>query len=384
MVRCMEASLRLRHLFPACLCAVIGLVSFQTLHGEEDTLKLPLELELFAQRAMAPQTARQYSSRQSQLQLLIQAIHTPVDKDGLGIQYDSSYTRTVPEVWRDRKANCLSLTALYVACARKLGYKASYAETLNTQRWRRRGGVIRFERHMVALVRDFPNNDLVADFLPQIQQRWGTYIVKPIPESRFLALFHSNRAVELLEASDFQGALNQADLSLKSDSRSSVGWNIRGVVLRRQGDFVGAEACYRKAFKLDAKDAASIGNLEAILTELGRDSEAARFRQLGMELRQKDPYFQAFLAEEAFSVPDLGEAERRITIALRIQPYEPQFYVIQARLQLATGKLEEAQKSIQEARRWAQPGERERYDNKLAALKQQTGETEHSSTPAKK
>lgn len=337
----------------------------------EDPLSAPLELKLYARRAIAPDTTKVASSHKNQLQLLVSSIHKPVEDGGLGIQYDNSYTRTVAEVWRDRKANCLSLTALYVACARSLGFQANYAEAQNTQRWRRVGKVIRYERHVVALVRDFPNIDMVADFLPQLRKRWGSYIVTPIPEARFLALFHSNRAVELIEGGDLTAALDQANFSVKVDPTSSVGWNIRGVVYRNQGDLVEAEKCYLKAHQLDAKDTSCIGNLETLMREQGRVVEATRYRQMGLELRQKDPYFQAFLAEEALGGGDLNEAINRIQIALKIQPYEPEFHLLNARIQLACGKLDEAMKTIQEARRWAQPLERERYDSKLNLLKKQ-------------
>jgi Flp pilus assembly protein TadD len=350
---------------------VIMLFCLSYLAAGEDPLRAPLDLKLFAQRAIAPDTTKIASSQRNQLQLLVNSIHKPIEEGGLGIQYDNSYTRTVEEVWRDRKANCLSLTALYVSCARSLGYHATYAESMNTQRWRRVGNVIRYERHVVALVRDFPNIDMVADFLPQLRKRWGTYIVTTIPETRFRALFHSNRAVEMMGFGDLPAALEQANMSVKVDPASSVGWNIRGVVYRNLENMVEAEKCYRKAHQLDPKDTSCIGNLEALTREQGRMAESTKFREMGLELRQKDPYFQAFLAEEALANADLVEAARKIQIALKVQPYEPEFHLLSARIQLASGKLDEAMKTIQEARRWAQPKERERYDSKLNLLKKQ-------------
>jgi len=350
----------LRRLALAALCT-------GCLWAAEDPLEAPPELQAFARKSVAMETAHRL-----RLQALVNAIHKPVSEGGLGITYDTTYTRTVSEVWRDRKANCLSLTALYVACAKALNFNATYAEAQNTQRWRRVGNMIRYERHVVALVQDFPRGDMVADFLPTLRKRWGTYIVTGISEARLRALFHSNRAVELMEVGDYPGAMAQAETSLKNDSNSSVGWNVRGVVQRSLGDMADAEASYKKAHKLDPKDTSCIGNLENLMREQGRDTEAAEFRKLGLKLRQQDPYFHAFLAEEAISSGDMEEAEKQIHAALKIQSYEPEFYLIQARIKLGVGKLDDAMKSIEDARRWAQPGERERYDNKLAILKQKT------------
>jgi len=350
---------------------LMALLCVACLRAEADPLEAPTELKVFAKRVASMETAHRLK-----LQALVNAIHRPVEQGGMGVKYDNTYTRTVSEVWRDRKANCLSLTAVYIACAKALDFNASYAEAQNTQRWRRVGKVIRYERHVVALVQDFPRGDMVADFLPQVQKRWGTYIVSIISESRLRALFHSNRAVELLDAGDLEAAMAQAELSLKDDPTSSVGWNIRGVVLRAQGKNSEAEASYRRAHKLDPKDTSCIGNLEKIMQEEGRQTEAAEFRRLGLKLRQHDPYFQSFLAEEALAAGELEEAQKRIKAALKLQGFEPEFHLIQARIRLSEGKLEDAMKDIENARRWAQPGERERYDSKLAILKEKTGQAD--------
>jgi Flp pilus assembly protein TadD len=360
----------LRRLVLAVLCA-------SCLSAADDPLAAPPELKMFAKEAAGGETAHRLK-----LQALVNAIHKPISEGGMGVQYDNSYTRTVAEVWRDRKANCLSLTALYVACATTLDFRASFAEAQNTQRWRRVGKVIRYERHVVALVQDFPRGDMVADFLPQVQKRWGTYIVNIISEARLRALFHSNRSVELMEAGDLAGAMAQAELSLKDDPGSSVGWNILGVVQRAQGNVKEAEASYLKAHRIDPKDMSCIGNLENLYKEQGKEEESATYRRLSLKLRQQDPYFHAFLADEALAAGELDEALRRIHQALKIQAYEPEFHLIQARIHLSVGKLDEAVKDIENARRWAQPGERERYDSKLAILRQRAAQSDSALPPA--
>lgn len=332
-------------------------------------LEAPPELQAYAR-----QVTFGMSGRTDKLQALVGAIHKPAEAGGLGIQYDNTYTRTVEEVWRDRKANCLSLTALYVACVRALGYRAEYADAQNIQRWHRVGSVIRFERHVVALIHEPPNPDLVADFLPQLRKRWGRYIVTVIPTGRMQALFHSNRAVELLDSGELPGALQQADLAIGCDPKSSIGLNTRGVVFRKMERFDEAEAAFRKALAEDASDIASLGNLESLLMERGRSEEAAAFRKRGLLLRQRDPYFHAFLADEFLGNGHLEEAEKEIRQAIKLLAFEPAFHLTMAQIQIQRGDLKQAMTSIEEARRWATPGERERYDSKLSILK---GQVEH-------
>jgi tetratricopeptide (TPR) repeat protein len=198
----------------------------------------------------------------------------------MGLTYDNGHTRTVEEVWRDGKANCLSMTAFYVAACRALEIQCTYAEALNTNHWRKVGNVIRYERHVVALASGPPSNDLIADFVPDLRKRFGTYVVAVVPENRFRALFFSIRAVEALSEGDLTGAKDQAQQSLDADPKSSVGWNVLGVVEVAMGEKDPAEVAYRKAMALDPCDGAPLGNMETLLREAGRMVEALSERDL--------------------------------------------------------------------------------------------------------
>jgi len=354
-----------------------ALVLCATLFGAEaDPLAAPPEVQAFARKATAihPQT-------KGKLQHLLEAIFRPVDEGGLGMVYDNTYTRTVDEVWRDRKANCLSLTAFYVACCESVGVHAQFAEALNTNRWRRVGQVVRFERHLVALVNMPPLEDMVADFLPQLRKRMGVYRVAVIPADRVRALFFANRAVELLDEGKSEEALGKAKASINTDARLSVGWNILGVVLKARGDAGAAENAFRRALALDPKDSSAIGNMEMLMREQARLQEVVHYRALGQEVRKKDPFFHAFLAEEAMVAGELDEAERRIRTALKILPREPEFFLTRARLNILFGKTDAAVKDLEEAQHWAVPEERERYDGKLAAIRAQQKGKEPEAKP---
>jgi Tfp pilus assembly protein PilF len=338
--------------------------------GNEDLMELPAGLR----NHFSVVVARQKGGVPDKCQAVLADLFEAQEKGGLGIVYDNAHTRTITEVWTDRKANCLSLTLLFVGVCKSLGIKVMCAEALNTNRWSRVGDVVHLEHHMVALIPHPPEGDLVADFLPRLHKRWGSYVVTPLSEPRIRALFHSNRAVELLGTGDLEAAMAQARLSLAQDTRSSIGWNVQGVVLQTMGEHGKAEQAFREALALDAKDGAAIGNLELLLARTGREEEARRYRELGQKIRRKDPYYNAFLAEEAFSTGKLDEAGKFIATAIRIQPFESEFFLMQARLLLAQGRMEESLAAMEQAQRWAKPGERERYDSKLELLRRKQRE----------
>ncbi len=329
----------------------------------EDPFEAPPDLQAFA---------RQHTLGQrgvgSKVAALVKAFFAPPEEGGLGITYDNAYTRTPAEALRDRKANCLTLTALYVAACKSIGLEAKYGESLRISRWRRVGSTVRYERHVVAVVAAGNiGQELVADFLPEVRRE--TQLIALLDPKRVMALYYSNRAVELLAASQFDQALTSAHQSIEMDPGLGVGWNILGVVQRNQGLEGEAEQSFRKALEADPKDGAPCGNLENLLRAQGREAEAQVYRERGMEVRKHDPFFNAFLAEEALGDNHWEEAEKRIHQAIKLLPQEPEFYLIQARISLAQGQRKDAIRALEKARKWALPDMQERYDTKLALLR---------------
>jgi Tfp pilus assembly protein PilF len=339
------------------------LLSSVLLAAGEDPFEAPPELQTFTRQHTLGRP-----SVSGKMGALLKAFFDPPAEGGLGIVYDNAYTRTPREVWRDRKANCLSLTALYVAACKTIGLEARYGEPLRISRWRRLGSTIRFERHVVAVVPGgTPGKELVADFLPDVRR--DVHLVAPLEPKRVMALFYSNRAVELMAEGRMDEALGMARQSVEVDPGLGVGLNILGVVQRAQGLEVEAEASFRKALDVDPRDGAPCGNLENLLRAQGRTTEAQAYRDRGLEIRKKDPFFNAFLAEEALEQGSWTEAEKRIKQAIRLLAQEPEFYWIQARVALAQGKTRDAIKALEKARKWAQPEMQARYDSKLTLLR---------------
>jgi Flp pilus assembly protein TadD len=329
----------------------------------EDPFEAPPELQVYVrQHTLTQQGAA------AKVGALLKAFFAPPEEGGLGITYDNAYTRTPAEAWRDRKANCLTLTALSVVACKSIGLDARYGESLRVSHWRRVGSMVRYERHVVALVSvGTIGQEVVADFLPEIRR--GSQLIVPLGPNRVLALFYSNRAVEQLAESRTDDALEFAYKSVQADPGLGVGWNILGVVQRNQRLVAEAEKSFLKAIQVDPKDGAPCGNLESLLREEGRESEAQVYRERGLEVRKSDPFFNAFLAEEAFQDCHWEEAEKRIKQAIRLLPIESDFYLIQARISLAQGQRKDAIKALEKARKWAMPEMRVRYDTKLALLK---------------
>ena len=335
------------------------------LPNDADILAPPKEFRDFVIRTTLP-----YNTWATKTDALARGIFGRPQDGGLGVSYANDKTRTVAEVWRDRKANCISLTAFYAAACKVMGVQARFAEAPSVSLWVRHGDLIFNELHVVAAIQVNALNTVVADFAPEMH--FGAIHIRPITEARFRALFHSNRAVELMQADSPEAAIPEAEASLRDDPASGIGWNTYGVIQQALGNQAKAEQAFLRAIEIDPRNGVACGNLESLYRNLGRIEEADRYRALSLTLRDQDPYFHAFLAKEALDSNRLDTALDQINRALRIQKMEPDFYLILAQAEFNRGRRDSAAKAVEKAIHWSLPGQRRRMESKLALLQSQT------------
>jgi len=131
----------------------------------------------------------------------------------------------------------------------------------------------------------------------------------------------------------------------------------------------GAGAPLGTAMALNTSEGIPSGNLELPRLAQGREEEALVCRERAMESHRKNPYFNAFLAQEALAASQWDEAEKRMKVALRILPHEPEFLLLLARICLGQGREKAAVKALELAKKWTIPADQPRWDAKLALLK---------------
>ena len=105
----------------------VGVAWGQAPAEEGDPFRLPPEAQAFVRQATKYQ-----ATTPLKLKALLEAIFRSKADGGMGLVYDNSRTRSVEDVWKEGKANCLSITAFYVMAVRSLGIRDQYAEALNT------------------------------------------------------------------------------------------------------------------------------------------------------------------------------------------------------------------------------------------------------------
>ncbi|AKC88034.1 transglutaminase-like domain-containing protein [Pseudoxanthomonas suwonensis] len=299
-------------------------------------MAVPGELrEVVRQRVVAPG-----GSRSQRLERLADYVF---GDDGLALEYDNSTTRTVAEVYRDRKANCLSFTLLFVALAREAGLEAQVQEVGEVLAWYQDEGVIYNANHVNVGVRvgtqwqvvDVDTNILAARNRP-----------RGIDDRRAMAHFHNNRGAELLVEGDSGGARAALLAALEDDPDFVAAWNNLGVLLLREGDVRGAEHAYFSALRRNHQHAATLSNLVGLYRRNGDVRMQRRYEWRLDSVQNSDPFHQFMRALECENNGDYDCAVARYRRAIRLQDGEHTFHFGLARVYFLSGDLPRAQREL--------------------------------------
>jgi tetratricopeptide (TPR) repeat protein len=191
-----------------------------------------------------------------------------VQEWGLEMEYRRDYTGTAYEVFRDRQANCLAYTFLFVALARELDLAVQFLEVGDFEVERREGDLVVLSGHVAAGLGEPPDR-AIYDFSAESAAEYRS--LRSLTDMEAVALYYSNRGAEELLAGRLEQAEEALELALRLAPRLADSWVNLGVVKRRSGDADGASTAYRNALALDPGNRAAMGNLEM----LGRvDGEA--------------------------------------------------------------------------------------------------------------
>ena len=321
-----------------------GRIDEPSLPNLEDFLAVDDDMRAYARNVLAPIANTRERVRRLAADLL--ATGGP-----LGIRYDESRTLTAREVFHLKQGNCLSFTALTVLLAREAGLEAHFQDVPVLPQWHLSGGTFVVERHVDALI-PLGSLNAVIDFRPPDAATYST--ARVIEDANATAQYFGNLGVDRFTAGDLEGAYRLYRRGLQADPRASTLWLNLGVVLARNGQPADAERAYRAALSIAPGDLSALNNLAVMLEQVGDATGAAQLHARVERYRLQNPYYLYWLGEQALQSGHASAAVERFAEAARRMPKEADFHFALARSLLAAGRPTEAERSFDDALRWAQ------------------------------
>lgn len=287
-----------------------------------DLLALDPAMRDFVQRY----TAGVQSSRQ-RLMMLHRAV---IGAGTLDLQYDPLAEGSAREVFHRGSANCLSYANMFIALAREAGLDADYQWLEVRPQWTLLGERVLVRRHVNVLVDLGGGGQYMVDIDPlPTRDIAGT---RQISDADAQALYHSNIAMDALADEELELAWLQAVRALQLSPKTSHLWVNLGAIYRRAGQHREAESSYLYALQLAPRERSAMNNLVVLYGIEGRHEEQAYWEERVAQYRDANPYYHAWLGDQAADSGDWQQALQHYQSARSLLPED-------SRLLYATGQI---------------------------------------------
>lgn len=281
---------------------------------------------------------------QERLDMLLAAM---LDPARLQLRYEAGRTVTAQEAFKDRKANCLAFTSLFVGMARELGLPVYYLDVEDVERFEKEGDLMVVSGHVSAGFSIGGGKVKILDFSPSGMPAYRR--VYRVSDLRAVALYYSNRGAEALRTGSAAEALTWLRKAVEIDPGFGGGWVNLGVALRRAGDTPGAEAAYRRALEADPQTGSAYSNLASLLRARGQDAEAERLLAIAANVDRRNPFSYIALGDLSLAHGRLEEARRFYRQAFRLNQQDAEVCAALGMVALAAGDPGEARKWLRRA-----------------------------------
>lgn len=293
----------------------------------------------------------------SQVERLLRLQEQLLDPQELPIRYQWGYTGTAVEVFEDRQANCLAFTNLFVGMARELGVDVYYLGVDDVESYRREGDLVVVSDH-IAVGYGALADRRIFDFSENPPDDYHNFT--RLSDLTAIAMFHSNRGAEALQAGLVDAAVGWLETAVRIDPQLANGWVNLGVALRRRGDHAAAEEAYRKALEISPRTYSAYQNLASLLRLLRRHDEARAYEELLAASPSRNPFTYVSLGDVSLLSGRVGEAEKLYRRAVKLNPGDADAYAALGQLAAASGNLRTAHKMLRKARKIEGSGEHPR------------------------
>ena len=318
--------------------------------------------------------------------------------------FDVTETYSLGQLNTNRKMNCLSFSALFVAAASYVDVPAEFQLVLAPPYWDQDGDNWINNQHInvtgkLEVGDDYINerfsNMAISDNLGLAGQfGWSlgattqlsgllpyTADINPavlsinsgrrkITEKQVLALFYSNKSIEALLDRDLPLAYVYTKRALEADPDSSIAWNNLGVLYARVDRQSFSTAAYERAIALDEKMYSAKSNLANSFRASGEEQQAELIEQEIESFRNQNPYYHSALAEGSIATGDFENARDHLQAAVAQKHNEHFFYHQLAVVNQQLGNREAVIENLNRARRYARGSEKIRFAGKLKALEE--------------
>lgn len=261
--------------------------------------------------------------------------------------YDALGVHGARETFRRSVGNCLSLTHLYVALARALGYDASYRRVHQAPDFTQIGDFAVLRTHIAAWVDLGRHGTYLVDFGET--ERSSPRVGRRISDDRARAQHFNNLGARALTRDQPAEAVLHFRRALLIDRSLAGVWANLGTALLRLEDEAGAEWALRRAVDLDRFEIGALSALARLYRQAGREALARRFDEALDRARWGHPIVLHQDGREAIDAGRYRIAVSKLKRAARKLPELMTVWMDLGRAHFYAGHATEARRAFEKA-----------------------------------
>jgi tetratricopeptide (TPR) repeat protein len=285
-----------------------------------------------------------HDNQKLQIRTLAEGVFEHAD---FSLLYQNNANTTAAETFRNRAANCLSLTIMTYALAEYAGFGVDFQQVDIPELWVRRDGASMlnrhvnlklFEKHRNPMVVVVTKHDFTVDFNQMRGNRW--FAKRVITKDTVLSMFYNNKGVDALVEKDFNTAYAYFKQGILTDPYQVDNYTNLGLLYRWMGYDELAEKNYMQSLTIAPEDGTTLENLAVLYRLTGRESEAEKIELSLRNKRRENPYYHFLQGEEALEKNELSEALKHFRNAIQLQEKNHEFYFAMAKTLFLMGEKE--------------------------------------------
>jgi tetratricopeptide (TPR) repeat protein len=278
------------------------------------------------------------------------------DQNNVALAYKSTANISAIDAYHSQKANCLSLTILAYTLAKEAGLDVDFQNVKVPEYWVRNGSYNMLTGHVNLVITKpksphaqvvFGNKILTIDFDPFVNKKSFPKVI--ISQSYILSMFYSNKGAQALVNKEYNKAYAYLRASTKTAPNFSPAWANLGILYRMNGHLETAKKSYRHAIDINPDNYTAMSNLSLLLDGKVNRKELTNIRLILKSQREKNPYYYALLADEAFYLKNYKQSLNYYRKAIKINRHVHEFYFGLAKVYYAMDENKKAQKAIAKA-----------------------------------
>ena len=319
-------------------------------------VRVETEAEIFAlseeMKSMAKSISFERDTRKKAHKLL-QQFFSP---ENINLAYESGANVVAAQAFKNKEANCLSLTIMAYAIAQEAKLNVAFQGVEVPEYWVRNGRVNMLTGHinLTVLQESFPDKVVLwqrtgieIDFDPFVNKK--SFPKRKIYKNNVLAMFYNNKGATAMVNRDYVSAYAYLKKATSLDPYFSSAWGNLGILYRFKGFQQSAIDTYRYAIYLNKNNLTAMANLSMLLHLNGLYDEARLLDSHIMHKRASNPYYYALLADERFYKGAYNQAISHYKKAIKLNDNIHEFYFGLAKVYYKLNNIKKAEYYVKKA-----------------------------------